>query len=196
MPRKRRTPTPDTASPGAAVNDAPQADKPDSVSAALASEGVVAPSLSEEAPKRRGRPRKEETPAVPAYDWRPLGPLLKTLADPVYRSLRVPPEDLPSEEAWSAFCIGWGGVVTHYFPITPDSPWPAATVGTLVIAAPLIKVYATAQPVRSFPSPSPVGLPRRIPVMRGDPLDVDRPEPPETPADDVGGVFLGTRPRA
>jgi len=96
----------------------------------------------------RGRPARAPltapapaaTPAAPArppMEWEKLGRPLKALADPLYRAVGVPLEQLPTETAWTLFAIGWGGVVDHYLPQLAGSPWPGAALGTLPVLLPL-----------------------------------------------------------
>jgi hypothetical protein len=175
-PRKVKDPV-----AGVAMNDAPQS-APATVSEALAQE---APTIEETKAPRARRARKDVEPA-PVYDWAPMGVIFKQLCDPLYKAAGVGVTDLPPIEAWEAFAKGWGGVVTYYFPISPDSPWPAAVVGTLLISAPLLKVYAS-KPA----APRPVMV-RPVAPAPAPHIDPARPAPPDQ-GDDVSNIFLGTR---
>jgi hypothetical protein len=137
-----------------------------------------------EPPKRgRGRPPGSRTrPASRAEEPAPVPiPPLVTLAGPtaeimapLYVAAGVAPADVPTAAAWAFFYQGWQAVLDHYYPSLSLSPWPAALLGTVAVALPVLPIvsqqlrrrlevrHAASQPSRAGRDGQATGSPTRV----------------------------------
>lgn len=159
---------------------------PSSVSEALAETGVTAgPETTTPAAPKRGRPRKAVEPEKPAgFDYAVFGPIMKQVMDPLYVGVGVASTDCPAPEVWAMFCTAWGGVVSYYFPVAPDSPWPSAILATALIAAPLYPAIQKRQMEKARRAMQP-------PQPARPTLVVDKPAPGDATPD--MSMFLGAQ---